>query len=248
MDALKQKLLAEWVRKGSAMYPHTYAKTQDLTEAIALGCAWIEGLRTTRPDWFAAMQSTFDAPGPSFFLLWSARWAECGFPIVSVGDELADVFLRADFQPDLLETLRPRWAAFLVELPGAAIRMHGTPESPVASYMAVFHDREVVVAMLRSTETREIVGIAGPTLDAYLNGISVPATDAGATSSPALSLVPAAGGTRDATLAAWKLMIGIELEVREARNFALAAADAPLDKGMTYRPRVLRVRLTRRIH
>jgi len=242
MDAEKLRLVAEWVERGARSLPHTYANVQELTEVTERLFEWIETRREKEPKWFAAAEKLLQHPGPLYFELFCARWAASGYPLVVVERDLADALLRADVDAVVLERVRPRWPAFLVELPEGLLRMHGTPESPPAHFLAVFHDPQIVAMSLRSTEVREIVGMQGRKLASHLAGIDK-IVDA-----EVLTLVPAEGGTRDAMARAWKLGIGVEMELADPSWFAMSSVEAPNLKGAKTPPRMILVELTRRVH
>lgn len=249
MDPEKLKLVAEWVERGTRSMPHTYAKTQDLEEVTQHLVEWIESFRIKDPKWFAVAETLLHAPGPLYFELFCARWAACGFPIVALKEDLAHAFLRADVQAEHLEEIRPRWPAFLIDLPDGLLHMHGTTDTPPAHFLAVFHDPKVVAMCLRSTVIREIVGMRGEKLASHLRGVHKFGGALDETAS--LELMPAEGGSRDAMVAAWKLAIGVEMDLEEPHRFSATTIDAPTLKGRKAKgavPRMLRVQLTRRVH
>jgi hypothetical protein len=92
---------------GKKLWPHTYEVTNDDRTAF-------ENLLDYADE---KLRQDLTLPFEQIIIMGAVRWADCGFPQITIGHKYAAALMATHVPEDVLPLVRPPWPAFVLELP-----------------------------------------------------------------------------------------------------------------------------------
>ncbi|MBI2395058.1 MAG: hypothetical protein HYV09_36145 [Deltaproteobacteria bacterium] len=198
---------------GAKLHPVSYARCHDeVSAAESMGRWALSHREEPAARWVIA---TINDGGNVAPLLWAARWAGYVFPRVVLGQKLCAALMATKAPGDVLGDLRPPWPAYLIDVPHGLLMVPDISGSALVSLdlLCVHHESDGIRVMLRSRSSMIILADRAESwaaalldeddeLDVWAQQHSLPIDDQ----------------HKRALECAWRLAIGVELEMDDRSN------------------------------
>lgn len=126
---------------GLIQLPHTYADTDDDLKALRRYVEHLESADGADRHQANRERLALEIPGMLRQIMFSPKWASCGFPVVQIGEIFAAALMATEITPGVVDDLRGPWAALWVDFPNRLLSVNdesGHPYPIVALRIAFF--------------------------------------------------------------------------------------------------------------
>ena len=144
---------------GRTLVPHTFAETTDPFVASERLRRWANSAVAAPSALLELVRDGLQQPAKTTQLLWTARWAQCGHPQVTLGHRLAAALMATHADAELTSQLQPRWPAFLIVMPSGLLSVPSTPRPWTVDYLTVLHTDAFVDVVARGRDTDWMLGM-----------------------------------------------------------------------------------------